>query len=301
MNATLRPRVTVIVTTRNNADALRYALESVLSQSYVNFEVWVVGDGCMDHSEDVVNSFCDERFFWFNIPSGVNSDFRLINEGMKRARGEYVAYLRDTDLWMPNHLEVLVECMEDSGVDVVFSITQCVCPDSYSKLHIPLLPELPTIPDQSSVLHKKYCVPVLLHAPMKTDDYMTEFIRRSFEENLRMDVVPVTTGLRFLSDNPCHTLTPQAHYMERLRNDPDFVNRELSAILLRSEQNHKAMAGKDRWLQKLAKPFQQMIHDFIVRAGKWKLVNNKKEYRTRTDLPLKQRTVQLATKSAKVV
>jgi glycosyltransferase involved in cell wall biosynthesis len=296
MNAALRPRVTVIVTTRNNASALRYALESVIWQSFVNFEVWIIGDGCIDHSEDVVNSFCDPRLFWFNIPTGVDSEFRLIHEGMKRARGEYVAYLRDTDLWMPNHLEVLIECMEDSDADITFSITQCVYSNSISKLNIPLLPELPTIPDQSSVLHKKYCVLVQLRDHPDTADYMTEFIRRSFEENVRMDVVPVTTGLRFLSENICNTMTPQAHYMDRLRKDPDFVNKELSAILLRSEQDHKTLAGRARWFKGLAKSFQQLFYNVMRGAEKLKLVTNRKEYTTRPDMRLKQRTVQLATK-----
>ena len=46
---------------------MRFALQTVLLQDFKDFEVWVIGDGCTDDSEDVVASFEDERINWSNL------------------------------------------------------------------------------------------------------------------------------------------------------------------------------------------------------------------------------------------
>jgi glycosyltransferase involved in cell wall biosynthesis len=278
MNTTLRPKVSVIVSAENNADALRYALESVVWQTFVHYEVWVIGNNCRDHSEDVVNSFCDPRMFWFNTPSPVN-DFRLIIEGLKRSRGEYVAYLRDTDLWLVNHLESLVDCIENDDQDVVFSITQCIHSHAYSTLSIPMLPDLPVVPHFSSVLHKKNCVFVPMPEGVDAPDFHVEFFQRAMEEKLRMNVVPITTGLRFLWKEAESNGLPQGVYIEKLKNDPDFVNKELSAILFRSQKDYQA-TGTHLWKNWLS-PVQRVITYFTRKH------ESTKQLSTRNDFPVR--------------
>lgn len=275
--------------TRDNAASLRYALESIIVQTFVNFEVWVIGGNCSDHSEDVVNSFCDPRIFWFNSPSA-ESDFHLTVEGLKRSRGEFIAYLRDTDLWLPNHLETLVESMTIAEADIVFSISQSIQADSFSVLNIPLLPDLSVLPHQSAVLHKKNCVYMPPPEGRRLQDYNATLFERAREENLVMEVVPVTTGLSFLDGDKGRHPLPQGLYMERLRKDPDFINKELSAILFRSKITHAPPAEQNPWASRLGKPLNRILSFLLNRGGTTRQLKN-----------LKPREVSLVTKNAKAI
>src|SRR5688572_29309589 len=101
----MSPRITVIIATYNWSTVLPYSIGSVLGQSLTDFELLVIGDGCTDDSEQVVSGIGDPRVQWINIPrhghqSGPN------NEGIRRARSGYIAYLGHDDLWLPHHFEV---------------------------------------------------------------------------------------------------------------------------------------------------------------------------------------------------
>lgn len=122
------PKVTVIIPTYNLGRILRYTLESVLLQDFPDFEVWVVGDGCTDDTESVVRSFADPRIRWLNLPENSGTPSRPRNEAIKRAKGEYIAYLGHDDLWFPWHLSELLSCMEETKCDLAYSIGVIVEP-----------------------------------------------------------------------------------------------------------------------------------------------------------------------------
>lgn len=105
------PAVSVIVPTYNMSAALRCALESVRQQTFQDFEVLVIGDGCTDDSGAVVAAF-DERFHWENLPRNAGSQWAPNNRGLERARGRFVAYLGHDDLWHPRHLQSMVDTAE---------------------------------------------------------------------------------------------------------------------------------------------------------------------------------------------
>src|SRR5215216_5001189 len=98
------PLVSVVTATYNYSSVLKYAIQSVLWQTYQNFELWVIGDACTDDSEAVVASFGDSRIHWVNLPENSGNQAVPNNEGIARARGKYIAYLGHDDLWYPNHL-----------------------------------------------------------------------------------------------------------------------------------------------------------------------------------------------------
>ncbi len=116
------PAVTVIIATYNSSATLQLALETVLRQDFHDIEVWVVGDGCTDNSEETVRAFCDDRLHWLNLP--VNSGGPSIprNRGLELAKGRYIAYLGHDDLWFPWHLSGLVDCLDKSGHDFASSL-----------------------------------------------------------------------------------------------------------------------------------------------------------------------------------
>ena len=58
----MNPLVSIIIPTYNRADDLEYALESVIAQTYSNWEVWVIDNHSEDNTDDVVKGFNDSRF-----------------------------------------------------------------------------------------------------------------------------------------------------------------------------------------------------------------------------------------------
>jgi len=84
------PLVSVVVATYNWSSVLRYALLSAQNQTFRNFEVLVIGDGCIDDSAEVVESLGDPRFRWENLPVNSGHQSTPNNRGIELARGEWV-------------------------------------------------------------------------------------------------------------------------------------------------------------------------------------------------------------------
>ncbi len=109
------PHVTVITATYDWATVLPYSITSVLNQTFTDFELFVIGDGCTDESADVVAAFADPRVHWYNLPSNIGHQYTPNNEGIRRANGDVIAYLGHDDLWLPRHLELLVDAIDDGA------------------------------------------------------------------------------------------------------------------------------------------------------------------------------------------
>ena len=132
-----RPAVTVLVPTFNRRRYLAEALASVVRQSYRNLQIIVIKDGGEDVN-DIVNSFGDERLIFIDRKENRGKAFSL-NEALLRAEGKYVAYLDDDDLYYPNHIETLVNALENnSDCQVAYSdlykVYCKVCPDGSRKV-----------------------------------------------------------------------------------------------------------------------------------------------------------------------
>lgn len=122
------PTVTVVIATYNSSATLELALRSLLRQDFADFEAWVVGDACTDDSAGVVTALGDPRLRWLNLPRNSGSQAAPNNEGLRRARGAYVAYLGHDDVWLPWHLSGLVTCARESGADLVHSLSAVLTP-----------------------------------------------------------------------------------------------------------------------------------------------------------------------------
>jgi glycosyltransferase involved in cell wall biosynthesis len=244
------PLVTVVIATYNRPETLKYAIESVLWQTYKNFELWVIGDCCTDHTEAVVHSFNhDSRVHWYNLPQNSGYQSKPNNEGIRRGKGKYIAYLNHDDIWLPNHLEDTVAHLEKTDADIVFSIIQWVYSFTISKPDIPLLPSLPIPPEATAVLHKKSIINIVGYWKNIHETYSyprVDFFRQAQFAGLKFSIVPALTGLKFLWDEKnYHDVGPHPIYMERVRTEKDFAVQELTAMLIRAEQlNYSLPRGK---------------------------------------------------------
>lgn len=110
--------VSVVIPTYNRADELRRALQSVIGQTYTNWEVCVVDNNSTDLTDDVVRSFKDSRIRLLKIHNkGVIASSR--NLGIRSAKGEYIAFLDSDDWWKPEKLQKSMEFFS-AGADVVY-------------------------------------------------------------------------------------------------------------------------------------------------------------------------------------
>lgn len=118
MNTGIIPDFSVVITAYNKSGFVGKTIESVLNQSYQDFEIIVVDDGSTDNTKEAISSFKDERIkYIYQINSGLPACAR--NAGMSLARGNYIALLDGDDLW---HMEKLKECKEilDINKDISF-------------------------------------------------------------------------------------------------------------------------------------------------------------------------------------
>jgi glycosyltransferase involved in cell wall biosynthesis len=113
------PLVSVIIPVHNGGRYLRAALESVLAQTYRPLEVIVVDDGSVDDSGPIAQSFHDVRYI--HQPNQGVAAAR--NHGIEAARGEYLAFLDQDDLWTPEKLKLQIGYLL-SHPDVGYTLTQ---------------------------------------------------------------------------------------------------------------------------------------------------------------------------------
>jgi len=113
--------VSVIIPTYNRAEMLREAIESVLNQTYENFELLILDNCSPDHTSDVVASFNDLRIKYLrhqcNIGSAGNYTY-----GLYLAKGKYVSFLPDDDRYAQKFLANRMACFETNPeIAAVFS------------------------------------------------------------------------------------------------------------------------------------------------------------------------------------
>lgn len=99
-----RRTVSVIIPTYNRAHLLGRAIQSVLAQTYEDFEIIVVDDASTDVTEQVVKSFADDRINYIRHQKNKGGSSAR-NTGIKAAKGEFIAFLDSDDEWVPKKLE----------------------------------------------------------------------------------------------------------------------------------------------------------------------------------------------------
>jgi glycosyltransferase involved in cell wall biosynthesis len=99
------PKVTVLMPVYNGADFLRQAIDSILRQSYRDFELLVVNDGSTDSSREVLKSYSDPRLILAENERNLGL-IATLNRGLELARGEFVARMDQDDVSLPRRLEV---------------------------------------------------------------------------------------------------------------------------------------------------------------------------------------------------
>lgn len=112
------PLVSVIITTHNRVHLLPIAINSVLWQTFKDFELIVVDDVSSDDTPEIIKDYENKGYLQGLRIENSEGANHARNQGIKMAKGEYVAFLDDDDWWFPNKLERQVQIF-NTNKDVV--------------------------------------------------------------------------------------------------------------------------------------------------------------------------------------
>lgn len=113
-------KVSIIIPVYNSEKFLGQAIESVINQTYTNWEALIVNDCSTDDSELIILDYMkrDSRIKYYNLSHNSGAAIAR-NEGLYKSTGKYIAYLDADDLWLPDKLEKQTQFMKNNNV--VFS------------------------------------------------------------------------------------------------------------------------------------------------------------------------------------
>jgi len=107
--------ISVIVPTYNRSDLISETIKSILNQTYRNFELIIVDDGSTDNTEEVIRKFKDSRIKYIKTDNW-GGPARPRNIGIKKAKGEYIAFCDDDDMWDKKKLEKQIPHFQSSKI-----------------------------------------------------------------------------------------------------------------------------------------------------------------------------------------
>lgn len=107
------PMISAIVPTYNRAEVLPIALNSILAQTYKDFEVIVVDDGSTDSTGAVLKPYLERPNFKYIFQEN-KKQAAARNRGISEASGKYIAFLDSDDFWYPKKLELQLRILEDN-------------------------------------------------------------------------------------------------------------------------------------------------------------------------------------------
>lgn len=120
----MNPLVSVIIPLYNHERYIASAIDSVLNQSFSDFELIIINDGSTDQSEEIINKIKDGRINYYSQEN--NGASYTINKGIKLAKGKYISILNSDDIYVENRLEKCIETAESTKKEAIFSRIQFI-------------------------------------------------------------------------------------------------------------------------------------------------------------------------------
>jgi glycosyltransferase involved in cell wall biosynthesis len=105
-----KPIISIIIPAYNASKTIQETIQSVLNQTFLNFELIVIDDGSTDSTLDVISQISDPRVTVFSYPNAGISTAR--NRGIEKASGDYITFLDADDLWASDKIETQFEALQ---------------------------------------------------------------------------------------------------------------------------------------------------------------------------------------------
>ena len=118
MNTNLIPFISIVIPTFNRAEYISKALNSVIDQTFKDWELIIVDNNSTDHTDKIINQYTDPRIRYLKIKNdGVIAKSR--NLGIEVSKGEWIAFLDSDDWWTEDKLEICLKNI-DQEVDFIY-------------------------------------------------------------------------------------------------------------------------------------------------------------------------------------
>lgn len=262
--------ISVIIPLYNKERQIGAALESVLQQSYTDYEIFVVDDGSTDGSAAVVEGFAGARLHLIRQENGGVSAAR--NRGIREAKGEYIAFLDADDLWEPDFLMTLHRLAEIYPECSVYACNyDFVSPDG---THRPTIIRCLPFTGEHGILSNYFEVASCSHPPLWTSALMVKKKAMQaiggFPEGIKSGEDLLTWARLACQFSLAYTRRIMAHYAvtgykvserpKRIPSAEDPVGISLFNILIKTKKNIKgAKAYCSLW--------HKMRASALLRAG----------------------------------
>ena len=106
------PKISVIIPVYNGEKTIQTTIDSVLNQTFQDFELIVINDGSTDSTLEILSTISDPRLQVFSYPNSGAPKSR--NRGFDQSSGEYIAFLDADDLWTPDKLEAQLKALQNN-------------------------------------------------------------------------------------------------------------------------------------------------------------------------------------------
>src|ERR1017187_7276972 len=105
------PYITVLMPVYNAAPFLREAIDSILNQTFKNFELLIINDGSTDNCEEIILTYKDPRIRYIKNETNIKL-ISTLNKGIKLSKGKYIVRMDADDISFPDRIEKQVNYME---------------------------------------------------------------------------------------------------------------------------------------------------------------------------------------------
>ena len=111
---TFSPIVSIVIATCNRAELLQETISSILDQDYWQFELLVIADGADTEAKEALAHFNDSRIIFVQPSASCTGPAKVRNYGINIAKGDYIAFCDDDDLWMKKKLSMQMHVFENN-------------------------------------------------------------------------------------------------------------------------------------------------------------------------------------------
>ncbi|MGC9151775.1 MAG: glycosyltransferase family 2 protein [Microbacter sp.] len=125
------PKLSLITINLNNREGLERTIQSVISQTFTNFEYIIIDGGSTDGSVEIIKQFADHITYWISEPdTGI---YNAMNKGIKLAKGEYLLFLNSGDFLASNNVLKIVIPLLKSNIDILAGYVKELKEDGINK------------------------------------------------------------------------------------------------------------------------------------------------------------------------
>lgn len=194
-----QPLISVIIPTYNSERYLSSAIESVLNQTYLNYELLVVDDGSTDSSTQIAQSFANHIHYLYKPWSGI---YLTRDYGVKASASEWIAFLDADDLWLENKLSLQMQAVIDNPqIDMFFTHVEEFyednAPSDIRRLHTAVAGVIPS----TLLIRRSAWNSIVMNTTNQQTGEFVEWYAKALEAGLSTLILPQTLAKRRVHAN----------------------------------------------------------------------------------------------------